>query len=74
MSSNKLTEINEETFEDTCNLIKLDLKDNQLIDIRFDESLDQLKCLNLCGNNLEKFEINLRNLEELNLSFNSFIH
>ncbi len=70
LSENKLTEINEETFEDTCNLINLELHCNRLIDIRFDESLDQLKCLNLRYNKLEKFEINLRNLVELNLSSN----
>ncbi len=70
LRSNNLTEINEETFKDTCNLSKLDLSYNQLIDIRFDEKLDQLKCLNLRRNKLEKFEINLRNLEELNLSYN----
>jgi len=73
LSENKLTEINEEIFEDTCNLIKLDLNCNKLIDIRFglnNESLQQLKCLNLMGNKLEKFEINLRNLEELKLNSN----
>jgi Leucine-rich repeat (LRR) protein len=74
LSYNKLTEINEETFEDTCNLSKLDLGCNQLIDIRFglnnESGLQQLKCLNLSGNKLEKFEINLRNLEELNLNSN----
>jgi Leucine-rich repeat (LRR) protein len=70
---NKLTEINEETFRDTCNLIMLELYKNQLIDIRFglnNQSLQKLKCLNLSGNKLEQFEINLRNLEELYLSFN----
>jgi Leucine-rich repeat (LRR) protein len=73
LSYNELTEINEETFEDFCNLDKLYLDGNQLIDIRFGfniQSLQQLKCLNLIGNKLEKFEINLRNLEELNLNFN----
>jgi Leucine-rich repeat (LRR) protein len=42
-----------------------------LIDIRFginnQSVLQQLKCLGLIGNKLEKFEINLRNLEELHL-------
>jgi Leucine-rich repeat (LRR) protein len=74
LSYNKLTEINEETFRDSCNLSKLFLNRNQLIDIRLginNQSLHQLKCLDLSGNKLEKFEINLRNLEELNLSFNS---
>jgi Leucine-rich repeat (LRR) protein len=70
LSRNELTEINEEAFRDTCNLSKLELYNNQLIDVRFDESLHQLKCLNLSANELEKFEINLRNLEELNLRFN----
>jgi Leucine-rich repeat (LRR) protein len=74
LSSNKLTEINEETFRDSCNLIKLDLSYNQLIDIRLglnnESGLQQLKCLNLSGNKLEKFEINLRNLEELDLNSN----
>jgi Leucine-rich repeat (LRR) protein len=73
LSANELTEINEETFRDTCNLIKLNLNRNQLIDIRLginNQSLQQLKCLNLRGNYLEKFEINLRNLEELNLGSN----
>jgi Leucine-rich repeat (LRR) protein len=70
LSKNELTEINEETFRDTYNLIELDLDNNHLIDIRFDESLDQLKCLILSENELEKFEINLRNLEELNLNYN----
>jgi Leucine-rich repeat (LRR) protein len=74
LRSNKLTEINEEIFCDTCNLSKLDLKYNKLIDIRFglnnESGLQQLKCLDLSGNNLEKFEINLRNLEELHLTFN----
>ena len=51
-------------------MIELDLDNNHLIDIRFDESLDQLKCLILSENELEKFEINLRNLEELNLNYN----
>jgi Leucine-rich repeat (LRR) protein len=71
---NKLTDINEETFRDTCNLIELDLSYNKLIGIRFglnnESSLQQLKCLTLRGNKLEKFEINLRNLEELDLSYN----
>ncbi len=49
---------------------KLDLSYNRLIDIRFDKSLNQLKCLNLRRNKLEKFEINLRNLEELKLTYN----
>jgi Leucine-rich repeat (LRR) protein len=74
LSLNELTEINEETFEDTCNLIKLKLDYNQLIDIRFglnnQSGLQQLKCLGLSGNNLEKFEINLRRMEELNLGHN----
>jgi Leucine-rich repeat (LRR) protein len=74
LSANKLTEINEETFRDTCNLIKLELDYNKLIEIRFglnnESGLQQLKCLDLRGNKLEKFEINLRNLEELNLSSN----
>jgi Leucine-rich repeat (LRR) protein len=74
LSSNKLKEINEETFRDTCNLSELFLSFNELIDIRFglnnESGLQQLKRLNLNGNKLEKFEINLRNLEELNLSFN----
>jgi hypothetical protein len=74
LSSNKLTEINEETFRDTCNLIKLDLSYNQLIDIRLglnnQSGLQQLKCLNLRGEMLVNFEINLRNLEELNLTLN----
>jgi Leucine-rich repeat (LRR) protein len=70
LSLNKLTEINEETFGDTCNLSKLNLFSNQLIDIRFglnNESLQHLKRLNLSRNKLEKFEINFRNLEELDL-------
>jgi Leucine-rich repeat (LRR) protein len=74
LSENELKEINEETFEDTCNLIELDLSYNELIDIRLglnnESGLQQLKCLSLRGNNLEKFEINLRNLEELNLGSN----
>ncbi len=74
LSYNKLTEINKETFEDTCNLSELNLFSNQLIDIRFglnnQSGLQQLKCLNLSRNYLEKFEINLRNLEELHLSLN----
>jgi Leucine-rich repeat (LRR) protein len=74
LRSNQLTEINEETFEDTCNLSRLELADNKLIDIRFGLNnqigLQQLKCLNLSENKLEKFEINLRNLEELDLTFN----
>jgi Leucine-rich repeat (LRR) protein len=74
LGENELTEINEETFRDTCNLSELDLMYNQLIDIRFglsnESGLQQLKCLNLRGNNLKKFEINLRNLEELNLYSN----
>jgi Leucine-rich repeat (LRR) protein len=74
LSYNKLTEINEETFEDTCNLIKLELNNNKLIDIRLglnnESGLQQLKCLDLSENKLEKFEINLRNLEELDLSSN----
>jgi Leucine-rich repeat (LRR) protein len=74
LRSNKLTEINEETFEDTCNLIKIDLSFNELIDIGFglnnQSGLQQLKCLNLRVNKLEKFEINLRNLEELDLTLN----
>jgi Leucine-rich repeat (LRR) protein len=59
LSFNKLTEINEETFRDTFNLSKLELSYNKLIDIRFclnNESLQQLKCLHLSGNKLEKFE------------------
>ncbi len=63
LSSNKLTEINEETFRDTCNLSELDLSFNELIDIRFglnnESGLQQLKRLNLIGNKLVKFEINL---------------
>jgi Leucine-rich repeat (LRR) protein len=55
-------------------LSKLELHYNQLIDIRLGlnnkSGLQQLKCLDLSGNDLEKFEINLRNLEELNLSSN----
>jgi Leucine-rich repeat (LRR) protein len=74
LGANELTEINEETFCDTCNLSKLDLSFNELIDIRFglknQSGLQQLKCLYLSGNKLKKFEINLRNLEELNLYFN----
>jgi Leucine-rich repeat (LRR) protein len=73
LSANKLTEINEEIFGDTCYLSKLELNCNQLIDIRFglnNQSLKQLKCLNLSDNKLEKFEVNLRNLEDLDLSFN----
>jgi Leucine-rich repeat (LRR) protein len=74
LSGNELMEINEETFRDTCNLSKLGLDGNQLIDIRLginnQSGLQQLKCLDLSGNKLEKFEINLRNLEELNLSSN----
>jgi Leucine-rich repeat (LRR) protein len=71
LSYNNLTEINEETFRDTCNLDKLELSYNEFIDIRFginnQSGLQKLKCLNLRGNKLEKFEITLRNLEELNL-------
>jgi Leucine-rich repeat (LRR) protein len=70
LCSNELTEISEKIFCDTFNLIKLELDNNQLIDIRFglnSESLEQLNSLNLNGN---KFEINLRNLEELNISSN----
>jgi Leucine-rich repeat (LRR) protein len=70
LNLNGLTEINEEAFRDTCNLSKLDLSYNQLIDIRIglnNQSLQQLKCLNLSGYKLEKFEINLRNLEEIHL-------
>jgi Leucine-rich repeat (LRR) protein len=74
LSSNELTEINEEIFCVTYNLIELDLSFNQLIDIRFglnsQSGLQQLICLDLGGNNLEKFEINLRNLEELHLGSN----
>jgi Leucine-rich repeat (LRR) protein len=73
LRSYQLTEINEETFRDICNLSKLELYNNQLIDIKFglnNESLQQLKCLDLSGNKLENFEINFRNLEELNLRFN----
>jgi Leucine-rich repeat (LRR) protein len=71
LSGNELTEIKEETFRDTCNLRELFLNGNKLIDIRFginnQSGLQQLKCLGLIRNKLEKFEINLRNLEELNL-------
>ncbi len=71
---NNLTEINEETFRDTCNLDKLDFNCNKLIDIRFglnnQSGLQQLKYLNLGRNKLKKFEINLRNLEELYLYSN----
>jgi Leucine-rich repeat (LRR) protein len=74
LSANDLTEINEETFEDFCNLSKLDLDGNRLVDIRLglnnQSGLQQLKCLNLRRNKLEKFEINLRNLQELDLSYN----
>jgi Leucine-rich repeat (LRR) protein len=74
LGRNELMEINEETFEDTYNLSKLYLDNNQLIDIRLglnnQSGSQQLKCLYLNGNNLEKFEINLRNLEKLNLGCN----
>jgi Leucine-rich repeat (LRR) protein len=50
-------------------MIVLILKINEFV-INNESSLQQLKCLNLGANKLEKFEINLRNLEELNLSYN----
>jgi Leucine-rich repeat (LRR) protein len=77
LSSNKLTEISEETFRDNFNLSKLELYGNQLINIRLglnnESGLQQLKYLNLTRNELENFEINLKNLEELNLNSNEHL-